>query len=102
MTTTGLQVPGLGQAHKVCGGVKPVSGRPTLPLTWDSGTTAQQETNRKNQLNSDLTLEIDTKNITITNNTRDNKKYRPRKSTRIYCVLVQNPKATNKHPSHLN
>ena len=24
-TTTGLQVPGLGQAHKVCGGVKPVS-----------------------------------------------------------------------------
>ena len=43
MTTTELQDPGLGQAHKVCGGVKPVSGRPTLPLTWDSGTTAQQE-----------------------------------------------------------
>ena len=60
-----------------------------------------KKTNRKIQLNSDLTLEIDTKNITKTNNTRD-KKYRPRKSIRIYCVLVQNPKATNKHHSHLN
>ena len=26
-TTTGLQVPGLGQAHKICGGVKPVGER---------------------------------------------------------------------------
>ena len=41
-TTTGLQVPGLGQAHKVCGGVKHVCERSTLPLTWDSGGTAQQ------------------------------------------------------------
>ena len=29
----------LGQAHKVCGGVKPVSEHLTLPLTWDSGVT---------------------------------------------------------------
>ena len=41
-TTTGLQVPGLGQAHKVCGGVKHVCECSTLPLTWDSGITAQQ------------------------------------------------------------
>ena len=41
-TTTGLQVPGLGLAHKVCGGVKHVCERSTLPLTLDSGTTAQQ------------------------------------------------------------
>ena len=40
-TSTGLQVPGLGQAHKVCGGVKPVGERSTLPLTWDSGGTAR-------------------------------------------------------------
>ena len=32
-TTTGLQVPGLGQAHKICGGVKPVCER------WNSGVT---------------------------------------------------------------
>ena len=32
-TTTGLQVPGLGQAHKVWGGVKHVCERSTLPLT---------------------------------------------------------------------
>ena len=42
LTTTGLQAPDLGQAHKVCGGVKPVSERLILPLTLDSGTTAQQ------------------------------------------------------------
>jgi len=41
-TLIGLQVPGLGQAHKVCGGVKPVGERSTLPLTWDSGGTVQQ------------------------------------------------------------
>ena len=41
-TTTGLQVPGLGQAHKVYGGVKHVCERSTLPLTWDSGITVQQ------------------------------------------------------------
>ena len=26
-TSTGLQVPGLGQAHEICGGVKPVGER---------------------------------------------------------------------------
>ena len=41
-TSTGLQVPGLGQAHNVCGGVTPVSEISTLPLTWDSGVTKQQ------------------------------------------------------------
>ena len=50
MTTTGLQVPGLGQAHKVCGVVKPVSERSTLPLTWDSGKQNNNETYYKNQL----------------------------------------------------
>ena len=40
--TSGLQVPGLGQAHNVCGGVKHVCERSTLPLTWDSGKMAQQ------------------------------------------------------------
>ena len=32
-TSTGLQVHGLRQAHKVCGGVKPVGERSTLYLT---------------------------------------------------------------------
>ena len=39
-TSTGLQVPGLRQAHNVCGRVKPVSEIST-PLTWDSGETKQ-------------------------------------------------------------
>ena len=41
-TSTGLQVPGLGQAHNVCGGVKSDSEISTLLLTWDSGVNKQQ------------------------------------------------------------
>ena len=41
-TSTGLQVPGFGQAHNVCGTVKPVSEISTLPLTWDNVVTNQQ------------------------------------------------------------
>ena len=29
--------------HTECGGVKHVSGIPTLPLTWDSGVTLQNK-----------------------------------------------------------
>ena len=58
------------------------------------------ETNLKNQLNLDLTLEIDTENNTLTNNTKDNKKYRHQKSIRIFWLLVQNTETTDKYPSN--
>ena len=38
---------------------------------------------------------------TLTIKTRYNKKYRPRKSTRSFCLLVQNQKTTDKNPSFL-
>ena len=41
--TKEIQVPGLGQAHKACGGVKHFCEYSTLPLTWDSGVTVEQE-----------------------------------------------------------
>ena len=52
----------MGQAHKVCAGVKPISER-SKPYP-KPGTVVQQhnkKTKRKSQLYSDLTLEIDTK-----------------------------------------
>ena len=44
-TSTGLQVPGLGQAHNVCGGVKPVSEHSNPPPNlgqWCDKTTIKQ------------------------------------------------------------
>ena len=44
MTPTGLQVPGLGQAHRVCDKAKGDCEYSTLHLIWDSGLTRQHKT----------------------------------------------------------
>ena len=41
-TIAGLQIPGFGQAHEICGGIKHVCEHSTLPLTWESGGKIQQ------------------------------------------------------------
>ena len=72
MTTTGLQVPGLGKVHKVCGGVKNVCAR--SPPTRDCGTPAQFF------LILFLILDIGTEYKYKHSNKFDkNKQYRPRK-----------------------
>ena len=58
-TTTGLHVPGLEQAHKVCGGVKHICERSTLPVNIGKFWENTKLMNYKNLLNLDLTLEIE-------------------------------------------
>ena len=50
MTSTRLQIPGLGQAHNVYGRVKHACEYSELSLNWDSGVKKQQKQNFKNKL----------------------------------------------------
>ena len=49
-TTTGLQVPGLGQAHYYVAGLNRMASAQPSPLTWDSVVTKQQLINIRRKL----------------------------------------------------
>ena len=75
MISSGLQVYGLGQTHKVCGGIKHVCKYSTI---YDNGVKKQHKSQTlKNQLHKSWLLKLIQTTQKIANKSRKNKIYQP-------------------------